>query len=441
MLGELDLEAFLSMIDNEVVRAKVGMSIFEDSEPLFIKYAEQYIALLTQGGEAVSSEYEPVSRLYDSGMLYEQDEGPALKVLKRLPRERAISLANEYVEKRLGAFREQNTPNTPSHVDFSEMGLMIHELGLSVPAFDLCFWVNGIIEEPSIRYQIPEDIVDRVLDGAWSIVQNAHANGRVENVCSAFYGDRFKSRYAHAARDIAQDVAAAELAAGNAEGAFRLVQDYELDDLEPDMIRRAVILGLKECRFEYAETIARQFGYALVPDDISEAKQSLEDEFLEIAVQDSVEETTRLISAIRALDNYGDRGLNVEDITQVVLPEGYDGKFLLIQFGNRVFFRCDLKRDGVHQRIVHEFQYELSSHGYEKPVPHPLGGAHISFNPDGHIEIQGQSQEYGECNKVLAKELVSTVYPDRDVITNLPEPEYRPRSFFEKPGGFLDDQG
>jgi len=100
----------------------------------------------------------------------------------------------------------------------------------------------------------------------------------------------------------------------------------------------------------------------------------------------------------------------------VVLTEGYCGKFLLVgvTVGER---RLVLLRSGDlwHREILRSAEAEIRALGLSEARIGELGGAHLSFEPDGAILIWGGSDEFGACDHRYAAALLQTVWPGRRI--------------------------
>ena len=102
-------------------------------------------------------------------------------------------------------------------------------------------------------------------------------------------------------------------------------------------------------------------------------------------------------------------------ISEVILPEGYDGKILLVLvqregFKDRVVLRSD---DVWHRDILRNTETEIRNLGFHNARCQELGGAHLRFEANGSITIYGTSQQYGACDKAYAAKLVKKHYPGR----------------------------
>jgi len=104
-------------------------------------------------------------------------------------------------------------------------------------------------------------------------------------------------------------------------------------------------------------------------------------------------------------------------ISPVILPEGYNGKILLVSVSGDGIENAVLLRSGDmwHREILRNTKVEIKNLGFENALVHQLGGAHVRFESDGTIIIFGASQEFGACDKEYAGELVRDLFPERRV--------------------------
>ena len=91
-----------------------------------------------------------------------------------------------------------------------------------------------------------------------------------------------------------------------------------------------------------------------------------------------------------------------------ILPEGYNGKILLVSVSGDGIKKTVLLRSGDlwHREILRNTEAEIKSLGFENALVHELGGALLRFEPDGAITINGASQDIGACDKEFAPEIV-----------------------------------
>ena len=104
-------------------------------------------------------------------------------------------------------------------------------------------------------------------------------------------------------------------------------------------------------------------------------------------------------------------------ISPAILPEGYNGKILLVSVSGDEIEKAVLLRSGDmwHREILRNAEVEIKNLGFKNALVHQLGGAHVRFKPDGTIIIYGASQEFGACDKEFAGELVRDLFPERRV--------------------------
>ena len=105
-------------------------------------------------------------------------------------------------------------------------------------------------------------------------------------------------------------------------------------------------------------------------------------------------------------------------IPPVILPEGYNGKILLVSVSSAEIDKTVVLRSGDvwHREILRNTENEIRSYGITDAQVHQLGGALVRFEPDGTIIIYGRSQEFGACDKAYAAELVRDLFPERRVL-------------------------
>ena len=104
-------------------------------------------------------------------------------------------------------------------------------------------------------------------------------------------------------------------------------------------------------------------------------------------------------------------------IPETVLPEGYNGKILLVSITGAGSEDCVVLRTGDdwHREILRNTQVEIRGYGIDAARVHELGGAWVKFDEDGNIVIYGISEEFGECDKTVAAGFVRRLYPERAV--------------------------
>jgi len=99
-------------------------------------------------------------------------------------------------------------------------------------------------------------------------------------------------------------------------------------------------------------------------------------------------------------------------IRRVVLPEGYNGKILLLSVSVRQAWKMTCLRSGDdwHHKILQATEEEICDYGFPQANVCPVGGAWVRFRPDGAIVIYGTSDDFGECDKELASRLIKRTF-------------------------------
>ena len=101
-----------------------------------------------------------------------------------------------------------------------------------------------------------------------------------------------------------------------------------------------------------------------------------------------------------------------------IIPEGYHGKILLLTISGDGFKDTVVLRSGDiwHSEILLAAEIEISRCGIEKLRVDEAGGAWVRFDEDGTIIIYGESEEFGVCDKNIAANLLTKLYPHRTVL-------------------------
>ena len=123
----------------------------------------------------------------------------------------------------------------------------------------------------------------------------------------------------------------------------------------------------------------------------------------------------RLIGAVKSLSKYGPDPAKI--LNPVILPDGYNGKILLISVSGGIIENTVILRSGDlwHSEILREAREEIKDLGLVKSEAYPVGGAWARFQEDGCILIWGTSDQYGACDKQTAARLLKVIYPDKQI--------------------------
>ena len=104
-------------------------------------------------------------------------------------------------------------------------------------------------------------------------------------------------------------------------------------------------------------------------------------------------------------------------IPAAIIPDGYDGKILLLTIGGDGIKDTVILRSGDiwHSEILRATEIEIRERGVNKARVHEAGGAWVRFEKDDTILIHGQSDEFGACDKNIAAMLLNQLYPERNI--------------------------
>ena len=104
-------------------------------------------------------------------------------------------------------------------------------------------------------------------------------------------------------------------------------------------------------------------------------------------------------------------------IDKIILPEGYNGKILLVMIVGGFLDGQILLRSGDmwHREILRNTENEIKELGFVDSGVYELGGAHVRFEKND-IVIFGTSDDFGSCDKVYASKLIQQLFKDRNVI-------------------------
>ena len=104
-------------------------------------------------------------------------------------------------------------------------------------------------------------------------------------------------------------------------------------------------------------------------------------------------------------------------IPPVIIPQGYNGKILLVSVSGPTIEKTVILRSGDlwHREILRNTETEIRNLGIADAQVHELGGALLRFDSDGTIVISGGSHEFGACDKEYAAKLVQEEFPERRV--------------------------
>jgi cupin fold WbuC family metalloprotein len=183
----------------------------------------------------------------------------------------------------------------------------------------------------------------------------------------------------------------------------------------------AILDDLRSGRFEAALTTLGQCRIPPKPVELDAIVLDLTDRLQQFLAAEDNRSAKQVQRRLRVLRNFRDSGIDWKHlILPVELPEGYNGKILLVSIcGGVIEPTVCLRSDDVyHREILRNTEEELRDLGLTETRAHELGGAFLTVQADGLMRIWGASSEFGACDKEVAANLIRERYPDRHIIVD-----------------------
>jgi len=181
---------------------------------------------------------------------------------------------------------------------------------------------------------------------------------------------------------------------------------------------KALVLDyLRDAKFDSAQAAIKAFHVSLSGSDFEPVIQSLKAAYK--GSKGEIRSGNRLHRRMKAVKIFRDYGLDPEKlIPPVMLPEGYNGKILLMSVSGSAIngLICLRSGDDWHREILTDTREEIQDLGFENALVDPVGGAFVRFHDNGSIEIYGISDEFGGCDKQAAADLIRQAFPGRTVV-------------------------
>ncbi len=173
--------------------------------------------------------------------------------------------------------------------------------------------------------------------------------------------------------------------------------------------REEMLAHLRKGRFESVFEAIETGGASPRYSDFTPIIESLARRAGKLRSTGEIGQARRLERRIRALAGLRDHGLDpAHMIAKVELPEGYNGKILMVSISGGVVGElvCLRSGDEWHREILRNTEKEIHDLGFVHSIVHSLGGAHVRSEPGGSVKIWGASDYYGACDKELAAEMI-----------------------------------
>lgn len=168
--------------------------------------------------------------------------------------------------------------------------------------------------------------------------------------------------------------------------------------------------------FEDAIKISRQYHVTPTPSDMDQMVKRL---VAQRKSENIISPPHQFERRIKALKRCRDHGCDPEKIIEkIILPQGYNGKILMVVIMGGVIDRITCLRSGDlwHREILKNTETEIRDLGFFESAVYELGGAHVRFEKNNDIVISGTSDDFGSCDKAYASKLIQQVFADRNII-------------------------
>ncbi len=194
-----------------------------------------------------------------------------------------------------------------------------------------------------------------------------------------------------------------------------------MTDLSPFLLNQTVIykkLLARLTAFEFEEALRITKHHNMSP-TVSDIDQIIDNLAKQRESSDITSFSHQFELRIKTLKRLRDYGCVPEKIIEsIILPEGYNGKILLVMIKGSVLGRqvCLRSGDMWHREILRNTEIEINDLGFFESDVFELGGAHVRFEKNNDIVIFGTSDDFGSCDKVFASKLIRQIFKDRNVI-------------------------
>lgn len=193
-----------------------------------------------------------------------------------------------------------------------------------------------------------------------------------------------------------------------------LINRYSSEEERDFLIKEEVKKHFSESRLESGDLILKRTNIQFESTDYEEVLERLSQNRREFLAAGDISAALGIVNRETLLKHYQAHGLDLDRFPEVTVPDQYHGKILTLKLGDRVFIRSQAS---MHKIIFANFRMELAGYGYDlsaRAVKH-AGGAWLKFTSTSTILINQRSEDYGECDKALAAEVVKRAFPDYKV--------------------------
>jgi len=187
----------------------------------------------------------------------------------------------------------------------------------------------------------------------------------------------------------------------------------------PEDAKATVLNHIRMVELESASAAMETFNVSLSGLDLEPIIESFKAAAERERSKGEIRSANRLGRRIKALGVFRDHGLNPKRlIAPVILPEGYNGRILLMTITGGVLngWLCLRSGGDRHREILTDTQEAILDLGFENALVDPVGGAFVRFEDNNSIEVYGISDEFGGCDKQSAADLIRQAFPGRKIV-------------------------
>ncbi len=170
--------------------------------------------------------------------------------------------------------------------------------------------------------------------------------------------------------------------------------------------------------FEFEEALKTSKQYTILP-TVADMDQVIDNLVKKRESEDVTSFSHQFDLRLNSLRRFRDSGCDPGKIIEkIILPEGYNGKILLVMFKGGILDGrvCLRSGDLWHREILRNTEIEINHLGFFESVVYELGGAHVRFEKNKDIVIFGTSDDFGSCDKAYAAGLIQQIFKDRQIM-------------------------
>ncbi len=403
MIARESLKTLIDKIPDKRLRSQNGMEFCsaEGYKDLAQAYARQYLEVFDVADGKPSSSY--------SGW-----DHPGINALNHIPKEEREAILPKIKERILA------DATVDSKKTIGLVKKLTENYKLEFPELEKMLLADEILGsyrsiEDSQRNSLALDYAAEHVFSMWEKSKEIVSGGD-RLLCR----EEFQKKYAE--NPIAREIASS-LVMGVCEGRYyglgfkeaeKLSAAYGLKLDGSELVRKL----LKEGKIERAEIFSKLFSYTICPTDLTDATSKLDQDLAKAIEEGNIGQAVSTQTRLEAFREYGVDGLDVKNIPQVELAGSY-GKFIVIHFKEKDFLRGAKPHEGNHSNILQRFNQDLKLKGFDEESfgGSEVAGAHYSIEGT-KMTIKGKSVDFGECDKGLAKKLMSQVFQGEIVLSD-----------------------